>query len=403
MITSLKARISNASLDGEKIYEVAFIFCFTLSFLQTSMFTVFFPNNFLHYLSMLGIALVLFKVFFLDRQAPKSFILNLLVLALLALTWRTSKDFTVLMMGIFIIGAKNVNFNIIIRDYLVIGMITLIVILLSAKLGIITDLIYHRVGTNVVRQSFGIVYPTDFAAHVVFLILAYVYLNFAKISLPEYVAMALVAWLLFKLCNARFSTIALLVAIPIIIIGQRARQDKIISKFLASFYWTVPVLLAYITQALTYFFNPNKHNFIRINNALSGRLQYGHIGYEKYGFSLFGQHIIEHGWGGAAGLRMSKLQNGNYFFIDSSFIKSPILYGVVITLLLVLILTITSWRSVVNRDFALASVIVIVSLSAVVEQHLFDLSYDPFLLAIFANVYGTSQVKKENNLEKIHS
>lgn len=403
MLSNLKVKLLDSKIDGNIIYEIAFIFCFTLSFLQTSLFTVFFSNNFLHYVSMIGIALVLFKIFFLDNNNIKTFIFNLLVLALLALTWRTSKDFTVLMMGIFVLGARGVNFHNIVHDYLVIGTVTLAVIFISSELGIIQNLVYHRMGSNITRQAFGIVYPTDFAAHVLFLVLAYVYQHFQKISWISYIAIVVIAFAIYVVCNARFSFIAMLMIIPVVIIGKRAQKDKISCSFIASFYWTIPILFAYITQALTYFFNPRNNIFLRINALLSGRLQYGHIGYVKYGYSWLGQHIIEHGWGGKKGLEMSKVQPGNYFFIDSSFIKSPILYGVIITFLLVMIMTIISWRSVVRRDFALASILVIVSLSAVVEQHLFDLSYNPFLIALLADVYADVPVKEENSFEKVHS
>jgi hypothetical protein len=68
-------------------------------------------------------------------------------------------------------------------------------------------------------------------------------------------------------------------------------------------------------------------------------------------------------------------------------VRTFILYGAIVLLLIVILMSVISWRSVAKRDFALASIIVMIAVSAVVEQRLFDFGYDPFLLALFANCY----------------
>lgn len=54
-------------ITGSTLYEIAFIYYFTLGFLQTSTFTEYFPNNTFHYLSFVSLGLILFKLFFLDE------------------------------------------------------------------------------------------------------------------------------------------------------------------------------------------------------------------------------------------------------------------------------------------------------------------------------------------------
>lgn len=387
-------QLGNIKINSQSLYETAFIIYFVIAYLQTSTFTLLFDNHTLHRLSFIALALVLFKIFFFDRQNMKSLIVNMLLITFLLITWRTSDDYNLLSMGIFILGARNVDFRRVVFLYFYIGIVILAVVVFSSSIGLIQNLVYHR--GNSLRQSFGIIYPTDFAAHILYLILAYCYLYFGKIKWFQYLIFAIIAYLLILFCNARLSAIAILLIIPVIIIGQSARKGRLASQLLASLFWIVPAFLAYLINFITYFYN-GKGFEEKINHYLSGRLYFGHLAFEKYGISLFGKHIAEHGWGGREGLRMAKESKMfSYFFVDSSFVRILIMYGFIAIVLLLLVMTFISFRSFVQQDYALASILVIVAISAVLEQRLLDLGYNPFLLALL-----TSQVYQNKFQEKV--
>ena len=379
--------IGNWRIDGQIIYEIAFAFEFVVAFLITSTYTDYFSNHLLHTLMFAGLALVLLKIFLFDDLDLKWLAIDAIVLILLLITWRTSKEFSLFSMGIFVLGARNVDFKRIIKIYFYAGMLLLAFVVISAIGGLIRNLVYRRDMTNIVRQSFGIAYPTDFAAHVLYLILAYAYLKFGKIKWYDYAVFLAAAVFLVKFSDARLSAYAIILSIPVLWIGQRAQTDHLLSRFIASFYWTVPILSAYLVIIASYFFTPSNKILTKVNNASSGRLFLGHKAISEYGFSMFGKQIIEHGWGGANGLKMSQNAPANYFFVDSSFLRMTILYGIIMAIIILLAMTKISWESFQKGSFALASIIVIVSVSAMVEQRLLDLAYDPFLIALLANVY----------------
>lgn len=379
--------IGDWRIDGQIIYEIAFAFEFVVAFLITSTYTDYFSNHLLHLLMFVGLALVLLKIFLFDDLDLKWLAIDAIVLILLLITWRTSKEFSLFSMGIFVLGARNVDFKRIIKIYFYVGMLLLAFVVISAMGGLIRNLVYRRDMTNIVRQSFGIAYPTDFAAHVLYLILAYAYLKFGKIKWYDYAVFLAAAVFLVKFSDARLSAYAIILSIPVLWIGQRAQTDHLLSRFIASFYWTVPILSAYLVIIASYFFTPSNKILTKVNNASSGRLFLGHKAISEYGFSMFGKQIIEHGWGGANGLKMSQNAPANYFFVDSSFLRMTILYGIIMAIIILLAMTKISWESFQKGSFALASIIVIVSVSAMVEQRLLDLAYDPFLIALLADVY----------------
>lgn len=391
-----KSNFSHYQLDGALVYEIAFVYFFVISFLQSSTYNDYFSPNVFHYLSLIALGLILLKIFFLDEQSIPIFIFNLLCIGLLVLTWRTSQNFALLPLGFFIIGARNVNFREIIKLYFVVGLVLLIFIMLSADVGLIKNLTYHRIQSNVVRQSFGSVYPTDFASHVLFLILAYVYLQFDKLTWKSYIVFIVIAFLLIAFCDARLSSIAIIISIPVVIIGKRAKEDKLISKFIASLYWIFPVITAYLSVVSTIFFDKRNPVFMKINDLVSGRLMLSYSAFKTYGFSLFGKKVVEHGWGGTQGLTMFENNPNKYFFIDSSYIRVTIFYGILVMLLIIIAMTIISLRSIHKDLFTLASIMVIVSISAVVEQRLIDISFNPFLFALFASTYKTKVKEKKS-------
>lgn len=397
----LRNQTYNFTLDGEFIYKIGFVFYFVVSFLETTTFLDYFGRNTLHRLSYIGLAFILFKIFFIDKQRVSSFIFNLLILGLLVITWRTSGEFLMLPMGIFIIGARDVNFRDIIKLYLGVGIIILLSTFSSSLIGIIKNLTYHRGETSVVRQSFGIMYPTDFAAHVFYLLLAYAYLRFKRLNWRDYIVFIIISWLLIKFCDARLSAYSLIILIPVMIIGQKASMKWRASQIVANFYWAIPVILGYLTFWLSYFYSSSNHIFLKINNILSGRLVFGHKALKDYPVSLFGQHVVEHGWGGIDGIKMANNSPNDYFFIDSSYLRALILYGIIIAALLLIVMTVISYRSVSTKSYALASIMVMVAISSVVEQRLYNISYDPFLIALLANLY--SNKIGGTKLERIHT
>ncbi|EEJ40078.1 hypothetical protein [Limosilactobacillus vaginalis] len=389
-LSSKYQRLINLELDGQILYEIAFAFYFVIAFLQTSTYTFYFPGNLLHQIAFIPLAIVLFKIIFFDSNTIRKITVNLLVLAILFITWRTSGEFILFPMGIFVLGARNVDFKKIIYLYLVLGTILLSFVFFTSLIGLTKNLIFHR-GIHTLRRAFGIIYPTDFAAHILYLVLAYCYLYFNKLSWKSYVAFVLLAIFLIKFCDARLNAYALILVIPVMMIGQRAQKGYIVSRSIAIFYWILPVLAAYVTVFLSYLYAPGHKLFEQMNSLLSGRLFYSHEAIKKYGFSLFGQHIHENGYGAAGGIKRAIIGN-DYFYVDSAFIRLFIIYGIIMALLIVVAMAIISYRSIQKANFALASIMVIVTISAIVEQRLLDFGYDPFLIAIFAQCYFSNKL-----------
>ncbi|KRL26174.1 oligosaccharide repeat unit polymerase Wzy [Limosilactobacillus frumenti DSM 13145] len=381
-------KIENWPLDGSRIYEVAFSIYFIITFFLTSTYTDYIPSHSLHELSFIPLVMVLFKIIILDFNEHKRWCINILLLALLVICWRKSGEFILFPMGIFVLGAHGVSMRRIIYLYFVLGTVMLSFAFFTSLLGLTKNLIFYRGGSHSIRQSFGIIYPTDFAAHVLFLVLAYCYLHFGRIGWVDNIAFLALAVGVERFCDARLGAGAIILTVPIIWIGQLARQHHLWARTIAIFYWILPIIAGYITVLTAYLYHPNNASMEKLNSLLSGRLYFGHLAFIKYHLTLFGQKVVENGFGGNAGHHLANSNDSSsYFYIDSSFLRIIILYGIIMFILILLALSAISWLSIRQEDFALASILVIVTISAVVEQRLIDITYNPFLLALFAQCY----------------
>ena len=90
------------------------------------------------------------------------------------------------------------------------------------------------------------------------------------------------------------------------------------------------------------------------------------------------------GYGGIAGLKQFYNPQAKYFYLDSSYVRLAVIYGLIIGVLLVVFMTVIAYRSTLRHEFILAAVILLISIHCIVEQHLFDISYDPFLISLIA-------------------
>lgn len=307
-----------------------------------------------------------------------------------------------MVMVAYILAAKNVNFDKIVKRYFDVNFIMLIGVSLYSLLGIIRNLNFERNG--IIRQSLGIDYPTDLAAYILYMTLAYCFLKYDHLKWYHYGAIVLLSFGLNLVTNARLDVYALLLAIVILIIAKRAQNPKnLVSRISISYFWALSLILPYAYFLLTYYYDPQNSIFQKLNDLLSGRLLYGHVALTKYGITLFGQHVVEQGWGGVHGLHVFKTAQFKYFFIDSTFIRLFVIYGAVLGTFIIAILVIISFRETLRRNYVFPAIVLIITISSLIDQHLLEITFNPFLLAFLANTWRKVPEEELNNEKAIHS
>lgn len=372
------------------------VFYIFVLFLRNTTFDPYIGSRPFNISSYLVTLLLVFKIFILDDSLFRQKIISFLILTLAVISWRNSNSNLILVMMSFILAARGVSFREILKYYFRTTIIILSFVILFALVGIIKDLVFVVSG-RATRYSLGIIYPTDLAAHILYLLIVHEYLNFEYITWKSYIMYFAIAVITKLVTDARLSVFCMLLSIPILLLAQcsskKNHKFSKISRTLLSTFWMYIPILAFIAFTSTYFFDKDNHIYFQFDRILSGRLGYGHLAMGLYPITWFGQKIVEHGLGGNTGMAIFNNHNSGYFFIDSSYIRLILMYGLVTTFVILAIMILVSVKGINKHKYELTAVFLIVTLSCLVEQHLLELSFNPFLLALLANIEYPEEIR----------
>lgn len=374
--------IMNAEITGEDLYLFAFGVVLFVSFLMNTTFMSYLSVRYLNYITYLMMGILIVKIIIFDRYSWSKILMLFFLLGLAIISWRRSKLAPLMIMMTFIISAGNVDFSKITKHYLFINGTLLSFVIIYSLIGIIKNLAYYR--NNTPRFSLGIDYPTDLAAYIFYFFLVWLYQHYKNIQPLHYIAIICIDMLTFLVTNARLDALMILMSIILILICKRADKGSTLSRSLIKTYWGWCIILPYIYFLLNYFYKQSNSTFRFLDNFLSGRLMLGKRGLDEYGVTYFGQHIVEHGWGGSSGASMFQKQPWSYFFIDSSYMRFLLIYGLIVGLFLVGIIVFMSLRSTMRHDYLLPTILLAITVSSLVDQHLVEITFNPFLVAFLA-------------------
>lgn len=295
--------------------------------------------------------------------------------------WHTAYNYLFLLyIPVHIIGAMDVDYKKILRIAFWINAGTLALAFIGSCSGVVRDLSYEVASTH--RHSFGIVYPTDFAARIFFLLLAGWVLYENAHIIVSVLTVIFWAWFINYFCRARCSGIALFLLIAAILyeyffckkelVGRL--PIRIIDRFCV---WSTPIF-AMCMIGFSLIYDENIHWMAALDNMVTQRLSLSKEAINQYGFTLFGTAFAQEGAGGTTAY------NFFYNFLDSSYVLIVLRYGVIVFGLL-LTLAVYQNRIVLSRNHRkLLLAGVLVGVHGIVEHHMPEINYNIFIILPFA-------------------
>ena len=334
---------------------------------------------------------VLFRYTVLSSENIDALVLALIVLAVFAISKDRNGTGLLLETGLFIIGARKIDYKKILKLYLAIEIPLTLITLMAARLGIIENLVYHR--GEQVRMTFGFVYPTNFVLHLMFIIAAWIAIKEVKCTFLELGMITILVVFLDKYCDARCGEICIILIVLCtaylkcrMYFAEKKGKKYKTSKLLNFLCLCVPFLGAGIMILLSRFYDPSKVWMEKLNSITSTRLFLGKKTFDLYDVKLWGQYIEMHGGGGTTD------PVPEYFFIDCSYLNILMRFGFAVFVIVMLLLSIMIIKSF-NKSYLMA-MIVVICIHSVIEQHLFELHYNIFLMLAFANFNVQDNRKK---------
>ncbi|MFD0897648.1 polysaccharide biosynthesis protein [Loigolactobacillus binensis] len=378
-----KSTASRITATG--VYLTGFGLFFSYAFFATSMYNDYLPPRFELIVLALVLPLLLGKILAFDHYQLGQWLLILTGLALIAVVARTSGRYILLAVYLLVIGARRVSFERIAQTALLVGLATFVLIFASSLLGLIPNLRFMRAGTY--RNSFGIQYPTDFAAHVLYLLLTYAAVKKGRFQWYDWLIGVVAAWFVQVYSDARLDTILIGILLVLLLGYQLIRHGKRLAIWLSWISIGAMPLGAALSLGLSYFYDPKVKWLADLNHLLSSRLQLGREAFNRYDPKWLGQVVQVNGWGGTEGFKKftGQIAQSQYFFIDSSYLTVLLSFGIIVAVILLGGYVWFMWREVRQRDYLLPLLIAVTAISCIIDQHLLDLSYNIFLLALLAD------------------
>ena len=324
------------------------------------------------------------------RVSYKYLILSILLLLSGVLVYFQTNRLNFLVYSMLLVLLVNVDMKVVLRNYVVVAGILVVGVFLLSLVGIVPNLQYNRAG--VIRNSFGFIYPTDFASHCFYLFLAISYLLKDKFIWTRSLFGVLLSAFIIKYCDARLNALSILLATVIFIYFYYSNGKKL--KIFALLPYSAVVFASTVTY-LSYKFSWSNPFLVSINKLITGRLALGRNAFDTFGVHLFGTRNVQ--FIGSGGKTESVI---GYNYVDSSYVQMLFTYGIVPVVLLIIIYVVASRKQYKDGQYLFVAILSLIAFNCMIEAFWFVPTYNIFMFLLFTT--NTFSKKELNDIVAIN-
>ena len=325
------------------------------------------------------------------RVSYKYLILSILLLLSGVLVYFQTNRLNFLVYSMLLVLLVNVDMKVVLRNYVVVAGILVVGVFLLSLIGMIPNLQYNRAG--VIRNSFGFIYPTDFASHCFYLFLAISYLLKDKFIWTRSLFGVLLSAFIIKYCDARLNALSILLATVIFIYFYYSNGKKI--KIFALLPYSAVVFASVVTY-FSYKFSWSNPFLVSVNKLITGRLALGRNAFDTFGVHLFGTRNVQ--FIGSGGKTESVI---GYNYVDSSYVQMLFTYGIVPVVLLLIIYVVASKKQYKDGQYLLVAILSLIAFNCMIEAFWFVPTYNIFMFLLFTT--NTFSKKESNDITKLNA
>lgn len=357
------------------LYLTALSIFIVASMIKNSQMIEFFSQKVIFILESIPALMVTIKILFLDEHNGQELAIFFLMEFYLYMSSYIAASVSVFYFSFFIIGAKNVKAEQILKVFMLTNIAFMIVAAILALSGVIWNYSTTRgLYSPVYRYALGMAYPSDYAARGLALLLAYAVLKKFRLRLPEYISFIAVIFWFYLITGTRVDLLLSLLLLVFLVAYPKVKQlFKKISIKAVNIAMLVYMFLIYLIGFLFTCFPSNKILNL-INSALSGRLSHEQTLFHNFPISFTGRYIYQPG-------------GGSGFFIDASFFRILWMYGIPMLLIAIVLFFMLNNRFLKNLNYLpIELAFIIFFISAGIDQHFLDASFNFVPLLLFANL-----------------
>ncbi len=363
---------------GNKKYKLG-TFIFIISYFVYLVCTIFsqteFENTYgstvTNALQLLAICLVVFKFFADGTYNVRNLCLWILIILFSFYVSYKSTNYTIVIpLVAYVFCGSNVDDKTVIRTSFIALSTMIVVTVFSSFVGIIPSNYTVQAGGRL-RYALGFVYTTFLANYFFHALLMWLFLKRRCPNLLESIIILLINYLIHYFTDTRavyYLTILLVAVCWIFKLVRRIDKSKIRYLFLFAF-----ILCAVTALCLQIFYNPSVGWMHKLNSLLNTRLHFGHKAFVEYGMPLFGQKITWVTFGAT---------EGDYFYVDSSYMNIAVNYGSVMLILLIVGFTFLMGRYIKANKLYCCIALAFLAIHSITDPQLFSIICNPFIVLL---------------------
>lgn len=251
------------------------------------------------------------------------------------------------------------------------------VVVLCSQIGMTQNVTWHRATPDgqitKVRESLGFIYASTGASLFFGFILQYIFLRKERCRFWELLILELINGFFFFKTDARLPFYFGTAVLVFFLIQSFFKNHWRFTRHLKGLLIAAPGLIAAVTVASYYLFDPASPFWNKINTFLTLRYTYGTNALAEYGVKLFGQPILWIGYG-------SGKETGVYNYVDCSYMQILIQYGIILLVAVIVLYTVAMVRSVKKSDYWSVCLLGIVCIYSITEPYLLNIAVVPIPL-----------------------
>lgn len=301
---------------------------------------------------------------------------------------------------LFIYALRDVPFKKVAQTSLVVSTCLLFFIIVSAKVGIITN--YIEVSESRVRSYLGFRYALFPSMLLMDIVAIVFYLKQNKIQYWKWLLLSLSVYWVYDQTDSRltFFSSCILLACSLLIKWFPELLSKLGYVFKA--FKLTFIVNAIISFWVSFTYLNSGYSFIndllfKVNHMLGGRLYLANKSLNLYGFGLLGRPVEWYG----NGLTVEGVRNYQtyYLYVDNLYVQVLQRFGLLILGLMLSVLTLTLSKIIKKRQWVLALILILMSFHSMIDDLNFYLHNNIFWILVGALIYPDYQFSDESNEE----
>ena len=299
---------------------------------------------------------------------------------------------------LFIYALRDVPFKKVAQTSLVVSTCLLFFIIVSAKVGIITN--YIEVSESRVRSYLGFRYALFPSMLLMDIVAIVFYLKQNKIQYWKWLLLSLSVYWVYDQTDSRltFFSSCILLACSLLIKWFPELLSKLGYVFKA--FKLTFIVNAIISFWVSFTYLNSGYSFIndllfKVNHMLGGRLYLANKSLNLYGFGLLGRPVEWYG----NGLTVEGVRNYQtyYLYVDNLYVQVLQRFGLLILGLMLSVLTLTLSKIIKKRQWVLALILILMSFHSMIDDLNFYLHNNIFWILVGALINSDYQFSDEGD------